>query len=170
MKLNGQFYRELDEILEKELFHAYNSSHMEERHIFINDNEMRHRLKKMDSVDGDICMVSKFDCNTEQILPVIHSCISKNLKELQKWNPNREFLLLHLDQPEPIGHGFVKGTDLRNSFFMSRIRVILAESDIKGRLFSVITAYPVPNLDEIDDIWDNIDQFNEFRRLKKRDA
>lgn len=56
---------------------------------------------------------------------------------------------------------------------MSAIRVILAAPKKNGRYFAVKTAYPVPDMDEIDIIWDAKDEYEDklrARRLKEKDA
>ena len=68
----------------------------------------------------------------------------------------------------PIGDGIVKGTDWNKTFPMSNLRIVLKNSDIRGRLFEIITAYPVPGYDEVDQILDAMEEYGS--RLRERDV
>lgn len=46
-------------------------------------------------------------------------------------------------------------------FKMSAIRIILSASPVKGRLLAVRTAYPVPDSDEIDEVWEAKDEYED---------
>lgn len=172
MKITNQLLREIDDLGNKELFRAYHPAHMEERHIYIDDNGLRQRLKNIPFTENELCLFSRFYGKTEKVLPMIQKCIRQNIGALEKWDPYQTALVLHADFPEPIGTGLVKGTDWNVPFPMSRIRVVLENADIRGRLFKVVTAYPVPDMDEIDDIWDAIDTFSieQRRRHREKDA
>lgn len=109
----------------------------------------------------------------QEIVDAIYECIKKNLKDLEKWDPYKEDRILNLSLGKVIGYGYVQRTDTTHPFQMSAIRVILAAPKKKGRYFAVKTAYPVPDMDEIDIIWDAKDEYEDklrSRRLKEKDA
>lgn len=66
-----------------------------------------------------------------------------------------------LDFDAPIGEGMAKGADRNEIIPMSRLRIVVGPSNIDGRLFEVISSFPVPNLDEVDICWDAIESWQE---------
>lgn len=92
---------------------------------------------------------------------------------MEKWDSYKEDRILNLPLGKVIGYGYVQRTDTTHPFQMSAIRVILAAPKKNGRYFAVKTAYPVPDMDEIDIIWDAKDEYEDklrARRLKEKDA
>lgn len=172
--LSKQLLRELEEIKVVELYRAYHESiHMERHHVYATDNSLCKRLAKFPINPEEPLICSKFTIPMQEIVDAIYECIKKNLKDLEKWDPYKEDRILNLSLGKVIGYGYVQRTDTTHPFQMSAIRVILAAPKKKGRYFAVKTAYPVPDMDEIDIIWDAKDEYEDklrSRRLKEKDA
>lgn len=158
----NQMMREIEEIKSVELFRAYHdAAHMERRHVQIDDNGLRRRLFKFALVPDEPIISSRFTIPMQEIVEDIHSCILSNLKELDNWDVYRKDLALVFPVGKVIGHGFIQRTDTTHAFPMSAVRVILSAPVRKGRLFCIKTAYPVPDMDEIDLVWDAKDAYEE---------
>ena len=160
MQITKQLLQEIEEIQDKALFYTYLSFNLDEQHIFVDSNALRQKLRMLPVYGDEMCMYSHFFGCTDDVLPLIQTCVQENLQYLGKWNPCHTALVLHSDFPKPIGTGIVKGTDWNTLFPMSRIRVILQKSKIPGRAFRIATAYPVPNVEEMNEIWDAMDAFS----------
>ena len=160
MQITKQLLQEIEEIQDKALFYTYLSFNLDEQHIFVDSNALRQKLRMLPVYGDEMCMYSHFFGCTDDVLPLIQTCVQRNLQYLEKWNPCHTALVLHTDFPKPIGTGIVKGTDWNTLFPMSRIRVILQKSKIPGRAFRIATAYPVPNVEEMNEIWDAMDAFS----------
>ena len=160
MQITKQLLQEIEEIQDKALFYTYLSFNLDEQHIFVDSNALRQKLRMLPVYGDEMCMFSHFFGGSDDVLPLIQTCVQRNLQYLEKWNPCHTALVLHTDFPKPIGTGIVKGTDWNTLFPMSRIRVILQKSKIPGRAFRIATAYPVPNVEEMNEIWDAMDAFS----------
>lgn len=166
MQITKQLLQEIEEIQDKALFYTYLSFNLDEQHIFVDSNALRQKLRMLPVYGDEMCMYSHFFGCTDDVLPLIQTCVQENLQYLGKWNPCHTALVLHSDFPKPIGTGIVKGTDWNTLFPMSRIRVILEKSKTPERSFHIVTAYPVPNTDEMNKIWDAMDGFS-VQHVKK---
>lgn len=167
-----QMLREIEELKTVELYRAYHdAAHMEKYHLKIDDNWLRNRLFQGPAAPDELIISSKFTIPMQEIVDDIYDSIMKNLKELDKWNIYREDLAFSMPLGKVIGYGFVQRTDTTHPFQMSAIRVILSAPVQKGRLFYVKTAYPVPDMDEVDEVWDAKEAYEEklFHRLKLRE-
>ena len=161
-KLSSQMLREIEELNTVELYRAYhNSVHMEKYHVRIDDNWLRNRLFQGPAVPDELIISSKFTIPMQEIVDGIYACIMKNIKDLENWNVYREDLALSIPLGKVIGYGFVQRTDTTHPFQMSAIRVILSAPVRRGRLFYVKTAYPVPDMDEVDEVWDAKEAYEE---------
>lgn len=157
-----QMLREIEELKTVELYRAYHDApHMEKYHVKIDDNWLRNRLFQGPAVPNELIISSKFTIPMHEIVDDIHACIMKNLKDLDNWNVYREDLALSIPLGKVIGYGFVQRTDTTHPFQMSAIRVILSAPVRRGRLFYVKTAYPVPDMDEVDEVWDAKEAYEE---------
>lgn len=168
MQITKQLLQEIEEIQDKALFYTYLSFNLDEQHIFVDSNALRQKLRMLPVYGDEMCMYSHFFGCTDDVLPLIQTCVQENLQYLGKWNPCHTALVLHSDFPKPIGTGIVKGTDWNTLFPMSRIRVILGKSKTPERSFRIVTAYPVPNMEEMDAIWDAMDAFSAQQVKKSR--
>lgn len=166
MQITKQLQQEIEEICDKALFYTYHSSSLNEQHILVDTNALRQKLRLLPVYGDEMCMYSRFFGCADDVLPLIQTCIQGNLQYLEKWNSCNTALVLHTDFPEPIGTGIVKGTDWNTLFQMSRIRVIMEKSKTPERSFRIVTAYPVPNMNEMNEIWDAMDAFS-VQQVKK---
>ena len=168
MQITKQLQQEIEEIQDKVLFSIHHSSNLSEQHIFADTNALRQNLRLLPVYGDEMCMFSHFFGGSDDVLPLIQTCVQRNLQYLEKWNPRNTALVLHTDFPEPIGTGIVKDTDWNTLFSMSRIRVILGKSKISERTFRIVTAYPVPNIEEMNEIWDAMADFSIQQDKKSR--
>ena len=141
-----QIKREINDVLFPELLMAYHGerheSHLFTRHMNVSLKELKNRLRRFQVGQDDIVKSSRFLTNDlSEIAKQLHTCLF----------------------PSPIGECIVKNAVWNETFQESVLVVILVESDIPGRLFRILTAYPDATLDEIDIIYDAIDLFQANR-------
>ena len=158
----SQMMREIEEVKSVELFRAYHDAvHMEARHVMIDDNGLIRRLFKFPLVPDELIISSRFTIPMQEILDTVYSCIMASLKEVDNWDISRCDLAFTFPVGKVIGHGFIQRTDTTHPFDMSAIRVILSEPIKRGRLFCIKTAYPAPDMDEVDLVWDAKEAYEE---------
>lgn len=174
--LMTQLEREIRELSIPELFQAYHpNSHVFIRHYGISKKDLINRIRKIPYKKDEIACASKFliseenDRDKQKISEMVSQCLLKHQKGIEKWIKTDPFHAFEICEkfPQPIGEGIVKGTDWNVMFPMSNLRIVLKNSDIKGRLFQVMTAYPVPGYDEVDDILDAMEEWE--NQLDERD-
>lgn len=169
--IETQLTREIKEAGVKELFLSYHSkSHALERHCGLSHMDLKNRIRKIPYQEDDITVMSRFTEDESGIVSLIQSCLESNFKGIRFWLESGNGNALELVKPfhHPVGDGIVKGTDWNVLHPMSSVRVMIAPSDIRGRLFKVITAYPVPDMDECDEIWDSIDEWSQIQKDKRK--
>lgn len=123
--------------------------------------DLLQRLCRIKIEKDEIILCTKFSEPLDEVLNLIHDCILKNTRDIEKWNPLKTDLVLHMPLGKVIGYGYVQRTDTTRPFKMSAIRIILSASPVKGRLLAVRTAYPVPDSDEIDEVWEAKDEYED---------
>lgn len=96
MELSKQLYREIEELQVKELFRAYNPDHMERKHILVTDGDLLQRLCRIKIEKDEIILCTKFSEPLDEVLNLIHDCILKNTRDIEKWNPLKTDLVLHM--------------------------------------------------------------------------
>lgn len=156
-----QLSREIGDILVPELFLAYHENcggHALSRHVGVSAQDLRNRISENLHL-GDFTRYSRFFGTREEVLPLIHRCLTVNLPTVSKWLGNDKPLELLCDFPAPIGDALVRGASWHQTLATSRIVVVLVPAVIEGRLFRVITAYPDFDMDEVDAAWDAIDEW-----------
>ena len=116
MQITKQLQQEIEEIQDKVLFSIHHSSNLSEQHIFADTNALRQNLRLLPVYGDEMCMFSHFFGGSDDVLPLIQTCVQRNLQYLEKWNPCHTALVLHTDFPKPIGTGIVKGTDWNTLF------------------------------------------------------
>lgn len=155
-----QLNTELEDILSEYLFRAYHSkSHLEDRHI---GKDLRYLKGRIHHVRGIDDVMSTFTCSYAEALHLIHEALVTNVSGIKKWYDNnryKERLTVVYDFDHPVGFGIVKGANWNETFEMSRINVVLEASNEPGRLFTIVTAYPIFNMDESDVVWDAIEEW-----------
>jgi hypothetical protein len=107
MELSKQLYREIEELQVKELFRAYNPDHMERKHILVTDGDLLQRLCRIKIEKDEIILCTKFSEPLDEVLNLIHDCILKNTRDIEKWNPLKTDLVLHMPLGKVIGYGYV---------------------------------------------------------------
>lgn len=165
-----QIKREINDVLFPELLMAYHGerheSHLFTRHMDVSLKELKNRLRRFQVGQDDIVKSSRFLTNDlSEIAKQLHTCLEQNYAKIEDWHKSRRMGKLEISCvfPSPIGECIVKNTDWNETFQESVLVVILVESDIPGRLFRILTAYPDATLDEIDVIYDAIDLFQANR-------
>lgn len=169
--IKKQIRKEIEDTRRQELFLAYHGyNHALSRHLDISHAEMKQRIKKKVFKKEEIVSVTKFSNNTtlDQLSEMIYTCLLNNLDSITTWVQNgccktEEYVF---EFPYPIGEGIVMGTNWNQLFPMSKINVVLEESTVKGRYFHILSAYPLPNIDEVDQIWNAKDEWQE-RRIRQ---
>lgn len=155
--------REIDDILNEDLFRAYHEErggHTICRHVGINREELKARIRHLPYVKDQLIVVSRFIGSTSDVILHIHDCLENNRDTITQWLGSECVLELTYSFPQPIGDAIVKGTDWNILHTMSDIWVVIAPSKCKDRLFRIKTTYPVFNLDETDTAWDAVDEYS----------
>ena len=132
----------------------------------------RYRNENFHFIPDEIQPISRFDDSTltkEDIVKLIKECALENIKELQNHFADQpcKRKQLYLDFDFAIGDGIVVGADWNKLIRFSRLCVIVVASDNPNYPFDIITAFPVPGLNEIDDCWDAIDTRSRWLNRKK---
>lgn len=172
----GQFRRECEELLNRELFKVYHPvgySHIMDRHVNVSSKDLWMRLRPIPFTWEELNIMSRFfeGTFTENIFQMIHETLLCNEKEVLGHLKTKAVAeVFVMDFEKPIGEALVKGADRNNLIPMSRLRISIGRSDTDGRLFEVISAYPVPNMDEIDMCWDAIEEWQEKLARKNREG
>lgn len=160
-----QFIRETEDCTNKYLFQSYHRvgyEHLLERHLDIPVKVLQKRLAPIPFDAGNIQHMTRFNKGTtvEEVLEMIRDCLLANeeeiMKHLKRKSVAKEFTLCF---DHKIGEGLVKGADPKKLISMSGIGIAVGPSDHNGRLFEIISVYCIPNIDEIDDCWDAIEEW-----------
>lgn len=158
--IKKQIRKEIEDTKQHELFLAYHGyNHALSRHLDVSLDEMKERIKRK---------VFSNDIDLDRLAEMIYTCLIENLDAIVTWVQNgccktEEYVF---EFPYPIGEGIVMGTNWNQLFPMSKINVVLEESTFKGRYFHILSAYPLPNIDEVDEIWNAKDEWQE-RRIRQ---
>ena len=144
--LKQQLIRELDEISIPELFQAYNpENHIFSRHYHVSEKEMKARIRKAPMPEpGSMLLISRFTGTREEIITLVIYVLRQNLDEIIEEFTRNPYGLIEIcgSFERPIGEGIAKGTDWNRLFSMSNLRLVIKASDIRGRLFQIVTGYP----------------------------
>ena len=161
--LKMKIKQQIEDIRDPLLFQAYQSEgHAIEHHV-LSDDELRRALwvRPMPKNIDDIDMVTRFK-DKEHALNLIAETLLQNIDLIEKW------LLTDTDNAyeataafeEATGDGLAKNTDWSKPIPVHGVRVILVKnSQIIGRSFVVVTAYPQRTFEDIDAIYDAIDDY-----------
>lgn len=154
---------QIESIRDPLLFTAFQfEGHAIEEHV-LSDDKLRWKLwKKKAPVDNDdIVMVTRF-FSKESALNLIANALLKNLDEIVKWllsDTNRVFVATATFE-EPTGDGLTKNTDWTKTIPVHDVRVIIKKDfRIISRSFSIITAYPQRSFEDVDVIYEAIDEY-----------
>ena len=153
----NQFLREAEEYRNPYIFMGMDPkryNHIWGRHMKKRDKQLKARLEPIEyAEEDDIIAMSCFnqDITKEQLCSMIADTLVHEAKSICKHlkNMGAASECFHKDFPYPIGMGIVKGLEDK-VLPMSRMRVVVGHSNKEGRLFRVITAYPVFDWDETD--------------------
>lgn len=166
--LKQQLIRELDEISMPELFQAYNpENHIFSRHYHVSEKEMKARIRKAPMPEpGSMLLISRFTGTREEIITLVICVLRQNLDEIIEEFTRNPYGLIEIcgSFERPIGEGIAKGTDWNRLFSMSNLRLVIKASDIRGRLFQIVTGYPELSLDETDIVYDAMEEWTASRK------
>ena len=161
--LKQRLKEQINDIRDPLLYLAYQSEgHAIERHV-LNDDELRRALwvrpmpKNIDEID----MVTRFR-DKEQALNLIADTLLQNIDTIEKWllTDTEDAYEATASFADPTGDGLAKRTDWSKTIPVHGVRVILAKNfQIVGRSFVVVTAYPQRTFEDIDAIYDAIDDY-----------
>lgn len=160
--MKEQLLREIKEMTTPELLECYNpGNHVFTRHYQMSEREMKARIRKAPvPSNGELLCISRFTSdNKAEIAAMVAKCLLDESDTIMKWYKLNPFQPYEAKKTfdHTIGEGIVKGTDWNHLFPLSKLYVVIRLSDIRGRLFQIVTAYPAPSFDEVDDIYDAID-------------
>ena len=145
------------------LFKFYNSnSHLFSRHMAnISDEELKARLRKIQNVSDDLIPYSRFYGSEDEVIGLVLECIGENLEEIDAFfndNAKAELEIIK-DYNHSVGEGYVKNTSWDEKFQMNRVLVVLVKTESINNPFAIKTAYPAFATDQVDAIWEAIDEW-----------
>ena len=140
-------------------------THIYSRHIDISDMQMKDRLRHIPFQRDEIIASSRFHDECAAIMATC-ACLRLHENELLEYlaSDRQEMFHMSRDFKYTIGESFVKETNWEQMFPMSRVIVVVAKTEDKQNPLKIITAYPIFTMDEVDGVWDAIDDW-----LKKRE-
>lgn len=144
-------------------------THIYSRHIGISDMQMQDRLRHIPFQRDEIIASSRFYNECTAIMATC-ACLWLHENELLEYlaNDRQEMLHISRDFKCTIGESFVKETNWEQIFPMSRVIVVVAKTEDKHNPLKIITAYPIFTMDEVDTVWDAIDDWLAKKRVKKQ--
>lgn len=164
-----QFEREIGEVANKYLFQSYHKAgyqHIEYMHMGIFARNLRKRLERVKfNRYGNNQIASRFleTLSWDDVCQMLSDCLMENIdsleKEFQKGGDVKFVAVKNFDAQ--IGEAYVKGLDQHTFYPQSRLTVVVGRSDIDGRLFKIMSAYPDFNFDEQSNIDDEFDALEE---------
>lgn len=156
--------KEVEDFVASVFYENFNSV-FKENHIFyehydVSDNYLRRKAAHQKFIPAILQPISRFDrnvLNKRDVIALVIACLKdpSNVKKVLEWQEYKphEYVELTLACGKVIGSGIVLGTDWNETHYFSNICVVL-KSSIKGNnLFEIVTAYPVPDLDQSDRCW-----------------
>lgn len=161
--LKEKILSQIEDVKNKTLFDALHcKGHALDKHI-LTDEELRQALwMKPRPVDvDDIVMVTRF-CNEEIAREAIAIALQKNIKEIEKWllsSAEADYVATATFE-DAIGDGLAKNADWNKTIPIHGIRVVIRKDfSCICNSFVVVTAYPCRTLDDVDVIYEAIDDF-----------
>lgn len=140
---------------------VFRENHIFYEHYGVTDNFLRRKAIRQKMIPEILQPVTRFDnenLSKRDVIAFILSCLkdSLNVDDIIEWQENNphEKLELIFSCGKVIGDGIVLGTDWNVKHFFSGICVVLKSSMRSNNLFEIVTAYPVPDLDETDECWE----------------
>jgi hypothetical protein len=158
------------EIRDPMLFKALHwKGHMCERHILTNE-EMRETIKRRTALpdEDDILMVTRFN-NLEEALELTAQTLENNIDNIVEWIKSdiEDTMVFTTTFSDPTGDGLVKNADWTNFIPVHGVNVVLTrKSCMIGQPFVITTSYPVRVFEDIDNIYDAIDEYAERKNIK----
>jgi hypothetical protein len=120
--------------------HEAQGGHVIARHVGRIEAELRARLVAQPRIDA----ASTFK-SLAQAENAVSSCLKANKIQIANWArtaaPNAMRLRLTWNASSPIGHGVVRATGKLTP--MSKVRVVLQKKAVHGKLYYILTAFPV---------------------------
>ena len=161
--LKKKLEEQINDIRDPLLFLAYQSEgHAIDRHV-LSDDELRRALwvkPKPKDID-DIVMVTRFH-SKEKALEIIANTLLNNIDAIEKWlrSDSEDDLAVSHIYSEQTGDGLVKNTDWTKTIPVHAAMVVIRKNfKLVGRSFVVVTSYPLRSFDDVDAIYEAIDEF-----------
>ncbi len=162
-----EVYNFLEGIFFENFGSVFRENHIFYEHYKVTDNFLRRKAIRQKKVPEILQPITRFDpiLGKREIVALILSCLKDpmNVNEIIDWQASspHEKLELTFSCGKVIGDGIVIGTDWNVKHSFSDICVVLKPSTRGNNLFEILTAYPVPDLDESDECWDARDEWDD---------
>lgn len=149
---------------------VFRENHIFYEHYGVTDNFLRRKAIHQKMIPEILQPISRFDnenLSKRDVITFILRCLENSLSvdkivEWQGTNPH-EKLELTFSCGKIIGDGIVLGTDWKEKHSFSNLCVVLKSSMRGNNLFEIVTAYPVPDLDQADKCWEARYKWDESR-------
>ena len=145
------------------LYYAFQwEGHAIERHV-LTDTQLFRALwtKPKPKYADDIVKVTRF-VDKESALHFIADTLSKNIDNIAKWllSDIRKDLVVTATFDEVTGDALVKNTNWQKTIPMHSTLVVLRKNyKVLSRSFVIVTAYPDSTLEDVDVIYDAMDEY-----------
>lgn len=156
--------QQINDLKDPVLFSALHwRGHALRNHI-LTDEEMREAIrnkKSSRSSCGDIVMISRF-FNEAEASELIIRVLENSLNALESWllSDCDDYGVFEMSFDFPTGDGLVFNTNWKNFFTLHGVCVVLSKKrTMPGQSFIVKTAYPICSFEDVDPIYDAIDDF-----------
>lgn len=161
--LRRKIEQQIEDIRNPLLFLAYQcEGHAIDRHV-LDDRQLLRAIyakRKPQDVD-DIVMVTRFK-SKESALNLIADTLLHNIDAIEKWllSSSENAYEATCTYTEATGDGLAKNTDWSKPIPVHGVRVVILKNfRLISRSFIVVTAYPQGTCDDIDAIYERIDDY-----------
>lgn len=162
--LKQKIQQQINDIRDDVMFDAYHKydGHAIDRHVMNNDELRKALWAKPRPVNiDDIVMVTRFESKAKA-LEIIAETLQMNIDSIEKWllSNSEEDLVATATYEEATGDGYAKNTDWSKTIPVHSVRVVIRKNfKLISRSFVIVTAYPTRSFDDVDAIYDAIDDF-----------
>lgn len=143
-----------------ENMYIYGCKHAVKEHVWTGKTHMIAKLKKnVKSMREEPFAYACMFFSVETLVSCIKEILWENREEVEKYIQNKRLsqeLELDYTFSEPVAEGIAMGTDWNVMHPASAVRLVIDKSNYTS--FRIVTAYPYPSFDEMDEWYDAVDQ------------
>lgn len=146
--------------LSVENMYIYGCKHAVKEHVWAGREHMIAKLRKnIKPMQEEPFIHACMFFSAETMISCIKEVLWENREEVEKYIQNKRLsqeLELDYTFSEPVAEGIAMGTDWNVMHPASAVRLVIDKSNYTS--FRIVTAYPYPSFDEMDEWYDAVDQ------------